>query len=142
MTNGLLLDTHVILWLDSGNVQLKPVTRALIDDCWQADGTIFVSAVSVWEIAILVDRGHIRLDLPVEAWVERFAGRSGVKIVPLDHLMAIRAYQLHPIEHRDPGDRLLIASAILLGCPLVTYDDRIRRFGRLWGPQHGLVLAD
>ena len=48
MTAGLLLDTHIILWLDSGDDQLRPSTRALIDGCWQNGGTIHLSAVSVW----------------------------------------------------------------------------------------------
>jgi PIN domain nuclease of toxin-antitoxin system len=111
MSDGLLIDTHIALWLDSGNDQLKPATRDLIDRCWRKGGSIFLSAVSAWEIAVLVDRGHIQLDLPLQ-------------------------------EHRDPGDRLLIASAIELGCPLVTYDDRIRTFGRQRGREYGFTLGE
>ena len=51
MTDRLLLDTHIALWLDSGDDALRPPTRVLIDDCWQNGGTILLSAVSVWEIA-------------------------------------------------------------------------------------------
>ncbi len=141
MTNGLLLDTHVALWLDSGNDRLRVSTRELIDTCWQNGGTIFLSAVTTWEIALLVDTGRIILDLPVEAWTERFLSRPGVEAVPLGYRAASRSYQLHHLEHRDPADRLLIATAIELACPLVTYDERIVRFGERHGPQYRFTVG-
>ncbi|WP_395712128.1 type II toxin-antitoxin system VapC family toxin [Reyranella sp.] len=137
----LLLDTHIALWLDSEDDRLGASTRRTIDNAWQDGGQIFLSAISVWEIAVLVDRGSIELDLPVEDWVERFVSRPGLEAVALDHAAAARAYRLHGLEDRDPADRLLIASAIELGCPLVTYDDRIRRFARTRGRQHRFVVA-
>ena len=135
MTDRLLLDTHIALWLDSGDDALRPPTRALIDDCWKNGGTILLSAVSVWEIALLVDTRRIELDLPIEAWITRFVERPGVEALPLGHSAASRSYRLYQLEHHDPTDRLLIASAIELACPLVTYDERILRaeFGRQYG---------
>lgn len=141
MTDGLLLDTHIALWLDSGDRSLRPPTRALIDDCWRGGGTIFLSAVSAWEIALLVDSGRIDLDLPVEAWVERFLARPGVEAAPLGCRTASGAYRWRHFEHRDPADRLLIATSIELDCPLVTYDKRIARFGGEHGRQYGFVVA-
>ena len=141
MTERLLLDTHIALWADSGDNRLTAATRALIDDCWQGGGVICLSAVTAWEIAMLVDAGRIVLDLPIEAWVARFLGRPGVEAVPLGHRAAMHSYQLHHLEQRDPADRLLIATAIDLGCPLVTYDDSIRRFGVRHGHQYGFSVS-
>jgi PIN domain nuclease of toxin-antitoxin system len=141
VSDRLLLDTHIALWLDSGDERLSVVTRALIDDCWQAGGAVCLSAVTAWEIALLVDTGRIELDLPVEAWVERFLDRPGIEAVPLGHRAACRSYRLHPLEHRDPADRLLIATAIELACPLVTYDERINQFGRRHGRQYGFRVS-
>ncbi len=107
MTDRLLLDTHIVLWLDSGDDRLRASTRGLIDGCWQSGGTIFLSTVTVWEIALLVDTGRIDLDTPFAAWIERFLDRPGIDAVPLDHKVASRSYQLHHLEHRDPADRLL-----------------------------------
>jgi PIN domain nuclease of toxin-antitoxin system len=59
VTDRLLLDTHIALWLDSGDHRLRPSTRSLIDDCWQNGGTILLSAVTAWEIALLVDTGRM-----------------------------------------------------------------------------------
>ena len=141
MSEALLLDTHIALWLDSGDTKLRAATRSAIDDCWRQGGTIHLSAVSAWEIAVLVDKGFVELDVPTDQWMVRFLGRPGVESVALDHQTAVRAYQLHHFEHRDPGDRLLIATAIGLGCPLVTYDDRIQRFSRSRGRQYGFTTA-
>ena len=141
MTERLLLDTHIVLWLDSGDDRLRKSTRVLIDDCWRNGGAIVLSAVTAWEVALLVDAGRIDLDCPVEAWIERFLGRPGVEAAPLEHRAACRSYRLHHLEHRDPADRLLIATAIELACPLVTYDERIRRFGEKHGRQYRFAVG-
>jgi PIN domain nuclease of toxin-antitoxin system len=141
MTEGLLLDTHIALWLDSGDQRLTTATRALIDDCWKNGGTIYLSAVTAWEIALLVDTGRIEMDVAVEAWIERFLDRPGIAPVPLGYRAACRAYQLDRFEHRDPADRMLIAIAIELACPLVTYDQRIENFGRRHGRRYGFAAA-
>jgi PIN domain nuclease of toxin-antitoxin system len=141
VTDSLLLDTHIALWLDSGDDHLRSSTRALIDGCWRNGGAIFLSAVTAWEIALLVDIGRIDLDVPIEVWVKRFLERPGIEPVPLSHGPASRAYQLHRLEHRDPADRLLIATAIDLACPLVTYDERIARFSRKHGRQYRFAVV-
>ena len=137
MTGAVLLDTHIALWLDSGSDKLRRPTLDLIENCWRDGGTIYLSAVSAWEIALLVDGDRISLDLPVDAWVQRFISRPGIKAAPLDVRAASRAYRIPGLEHRDPADRLLIATAIELGCPLITYDDRISRFSQ----KHGRELS-
>jgi len=136
VSDVLLLDTHIALWLESGDDRLRPSARALIDGCGRSGGTVLLSAVSAWEIALLVDTGRIDLDLPVEAWIKRFFDRPGIEAVPLHCSAASRSYQLHHLENRDPADRLLIATAIELACPLVTYDERIARFGEKHGRQY------
>jgi PIN domain nuclease of toxin-antitoxin system len=141
VTHALLLDTHIALWLDSGSADLREPTRAAIDTCWLDGGTIYLSAISAWEIALLVDSGRIELDVPIARWIERFLERPSVEAVPLSHGAACGSYQLHHLEHRDPADRLLIATAIELACPLVTYDERILHFGRRRGRQYGFATS-
>jgi len=140
VTDRLLLDTHIALWLDSGDDRLRASTRALIDGCWQNGGAILLSAITVWEIALLLDTGRIDLDVPVAAWIERFLDCPGIEAVPLGHQAASRSYQLHHLEHRDPADRLLIATAIELACPLVSYDERIIRFSKKHGRQYRFAV--
>lgn len=141
MTKDLLLDTHIALWLDSGSERLRPATRSLIDECWQHGGTIFLSAISAWEIALLSDLKRIKLDTSVDAWIERFLARPGIEAAHLKIHAAARSYQLRGFEPRDPADRLLIATAIELGCPLVTYDVHIANFAKRHGQSSGFAVA-
>ena len=142
MSGALLLDTHVVLWLETGSERLRWATRSLIDACWIEGGTIFVSALTAWEIALLADSGRIELDAPPSAWLERFLGRPGISATPLNWRGASLAYSLDFLEDRDPADRLLIATAIELACPLVTYDARIIEFGATHGRCLGFIATD
>lgn len=141
MTGSLLLDTHVVLWLDTGDPRLKAGTREAIDRLWLAGGSVLVSSVSAWEIAVLSDTGRISLDCSPEAWVERFLGRAGVSAVPLTWRASARAYRLPNFDRRDPADRLLVATAIELGCPLVTYDGPLTNYAAGHGRQTGLRIV-
>jgi len=141
LTDGILLDTHIALWLDTGDERLRASTLRLIEGCWRDGGTILISAVTTWEIARLADVGRIQLDLPAEDWIERFVDRPGIEAVPLSHRAAARAYRLPPLEHRDPADRLLIATAIELLCPLITYDARITGFSKNHGGRYGFTTG-
>jgi PIN domain nuclease of toxin-antitoxin system len=113
----------------------------LISECWHDGGTLLLSAVTAWEISLLVDSRKIELDLPVADWLARFVERPGVAAVPLVLRAGARAYRFAELEHRDPADRLLMASAIELDCPLVTYDDRIVRFAATHGEKYGLTTV-
>ena len=141
MTDNLLLDTHIALWLDSGDDRLRGKTRLLIDECWRSGGTVFFSAVTAWEIALLVDMARISLDVPVDEWIGRFLDNPGIDAVSLSIEAASGACRLHHLEHRDPADRLLIATAIELACPLVTYDERIVRFANRHGRQYRFAVG-
>ncbi len=136
-----MLDTHIALWLETGDSRLSASTRGLLDDCWRAGGTIFFSAVSAWEISLLASLGRFTLDLPADLWVTRFLERPGVASAPLMPRAAALSNQLRNLEHRDPGDRLLIATAIDLVCPLVTYDAPIINFANGSGRQYGFATA-
>ena len=122
MTDTLLLDTHVALWLDSGDDALRPPTRALIDDCWRNGGTILLSAVSFWEIAILMALNRLAQDRRL------LAVPNGFDLLPVlpDHCKALVAL---PQRHRDPFDRMLIAQARAERLALLTRDRAIIAYG-------------
>ena len=141
MTDTILLDTHIALWLGNGDERLRPSTLRAIDTCHQRGGTILVSAISAREIAQLVSVGRIELAFPPDVWFERLLDRPGIEAVPLTHRAAARAYRLHDFPHRDPADLLLVATAIELACPLITYDRRIAGFASSHGHRHGLQIG-
>lgn len=109
----------------------------MLEDHWRGGGALLVSAVSAWEIAVLADVGRITLDLRPEAWFARFLARPGLVCAPLQASAAFRAYQLPDLPHRDPADRLLIATAIEAARPLVTYDQRLLEYAERQGPSLG-----
>ncbi len=141
MSRSLLIDTHIVIWLEEKSDRLRPSTKRLIDECWRNGGTIFVSAVTAWEIANLVATGRMDLDLPVDEWIDRFLDQPDMEAVALSHRAAARSYEISEFDRRDPGDRLLIATSIDLGCPLVTYDTRITAFAEAAGQSHGFTVA-
>jgi PIN domain nuclease of toxin-antitoxin system len=120
--SGVLLDTHVIIWLAGGMViqaaAREEIRRAL------AENTAFISAISVWEIAQLVVRGRVSMQMAPGQWIDQFLTTTGCSALPLTLESAIAAALLPPI-HRDPADRFLIATAVLNDLTLVTRDMKI-----------------
>ena len=124
----LILDTNALLWMRRGDSRLGRVARREIERAWQSD-ELAVSAISFWEVGMLVDKGRIRLAGDVRAW-RRDHLEQGMVEIPLDGETAIRAVQLTDF-HADPADRLIVATA-LAGHRLVTSDRRILEWsGRL-----------
>jgi PIN domain nuclease of toxin-antitoxin system len=102
-------------------------TRRQVQAAFTAD-RVWVSAISAWEVALLVQRGRLALRLPVREWVARSEALSGLHFLPIDNAIGLRAVEL-PDLHPDPADRMIVASAELLGAVLVTRDDRLRAYG-------------
>ncbi|MEO8845074.1 MAG: type II toxin-antitoxin system VapC family toxin [Kofleriaceae bacterium] len=115
----ILLDTHVLVRYLMGDKKLGKRAVASIDKALPLD-EVFVSAISFWEVAMLVERGRIELDTTVAAF-RALALRHGVQEDAIDGEVAIAAGEL-PAPHGDPADRLLVATAILRGLTLVTAD--------------------
>lgn len=115
----ILLDTHVLVRYLMGDKKLGRRTVASIDKALP-DDEVFVSAISFWEVAMLVSRGRIELDSTVELF-RSTAIHNGAQEIAIDGAIAVRAAEL-PDVHGDPADRLLIATAIGRGLTLVTAD--------------------
>lgn len=89
---------------------------------------IYISSISTWEIALLVRKGRLELTIPVEDWIARSEALSFVQFVPLDNRIALRSNHLPGELHEDPADRIIIATALMLGAPLITKDTKIRDY--------------
>ena len=117
----ILLDTHVIIWLSTGDRRLgqqanREIAGALLED------NAAISAISLWEIGMRVQKNHVNLGLTLDAW-RRDLIDDGFIEIPVDGEIAMRAGLL-PEMHGDPADRLIVATA-LGGHRLVTADRRI-----------------
>lgn len=124
----LLLDTHIWIWIMAGgSPSLSPRARDEIDTVGRT-GTLLMSAISVWETALLEARGRVTLRLPVAEWVDALLRGPGARLLPLHPDIAIDSTRLPGAPHADPADRILMASARLTGARLVTCDTRIIRY--------------
>lgn len=123
----LLLDTHAWVWWVAGSRELPSRTRRQVQTAF-AEDRLWVSAISAWEVALLVQRGRLVLRLPTREWVARNEALSGLHFLPIDTAVAVRAVELVDLHH-DPADRMIVASAELLSAVLVTRDDRLRAYG-------------
>ena len=117
----LLLDTHVFLWAVSANRRLKPATRDYLS---QADA-VYVSAASIWEIAIKSRLSKINAD-PVA--LANAIDESGFLELPVSANPAAAVAAL-PVHHADPFDRLLLAQAFMEPLRLVTADNALSAYG-------------
>jgi len=120
----LLLDTHVWIWFMLANVELEVGGRTAINRA-AASGQLRIAAISVWEAALLASRGRVVLGQPLAQWMEEAVSASGLSIEPLLPQIAVEAYSLPDSFHRDPADRLIVATARVTSAALMTRDRQI-----------------
>ncbi len=120
---NLLLDTHVALWAITDSPKLPQRARDLIQ---APKTTVWVSAASIWEIAIKCGLG--RGDMPVSGQdAVRYFQESGYRFLPIDveHALAVESL---PAHHQDPFDRILVAQALVEPMRLMTHDPLVARY--------------
>jgi PIN domain nuclease of toxin-antitoxin system len=125
----LLLDTHVIIWHLDGNQKIGRRARAAIDAAALGRG-VLVSAITPWEIGMLVSKGRLQLQGDVMEWIRTALEKRGVLLVPLDPEIAVASTRLPFEMHPDPADRILVATARHLGATLVTADRELLELAR------------
>lgn len=130
-----LLDTHAWIWWLHGDRRLGKATQAALDDL-PAAARPAISSISLWEVATLVELGRLELPLPLEQWFERAADPRTVQVLPITPAIAAEVARLPEGFHRDPADRLIVATSRVLGYPIVTRDRAMTRarLVRRWSP--------
>jgi PIN domain nuclease of toxin-antitoxin system len=123
----IVLDTHALLWWTAGSAELSVAARSAIED-ELASGEIVVSAISAWEVAMLVERGRLVLTMDVNTWLVTVAKIDAVRMMPVDADIAIKSVNLPGEFHKDPADRMIVTTARTLAAPLVTRDQKIRAY--------------
>jgi PIN domain nuclease of toxin-antitoxin system len=121
--DGTLLNTHTWIWLFSGS---KEVSQTTIDEInkWGRQGKVFISAISVWELSMLVAKQRVILPNPINQWVENSCKQSGVSLVNLSPEIAIESSFVSGNFHGDFTDRILIATARINKLILFTRDKK------------------
>lgn len=120
----ILLDTCTFLWIAEGSPRLS---ERAADLCSDAENSVYLSAVTAWEIAVKHGLGKLRLPGPPSVFVPEARIRLGFTQLPLSEAVAVALDRL-PMHHRDPSDRLLVCQALLADLTIVTPDPKIRRY--------------
>ena len=115
-----LLDSHILIWLDSGNNRLTPPVLEMLRRAEQR----YLSAATAWELSLKQAAGKLRLRAPIGEMLEPF----GLLELPVTIRHGDRAALL-PAHHRDPFDRMLVAQAFVEDLILVTGDEELAQYG-------------
>jgi PIN domain nuclease of toxin-antitoxin system len=125
----IVLDTHIWLWwIKRDQARLKPAWTALIDSA----EPVGVSAISCFEVAWLAHHGRIELPNIEDEWFDKALDGSGITLLSITPTIARVAVQL-PEHHRDPQDRLIIATALAHKATLISVDEKFPLYAELAG---------
>lgn len=119
----ILLDSHIWVWLVSADHLLNANQKSYLKRK-EADG-LAVSVISIWELALKVESGNLKLSVPIDPWLKKAVKYPGVKLLNLGPKIARESTRLPGDFHKDPADRFLVATARHYDCELVTVDAKI-----------------
>jgi PIN domain nuclease of toxin-antitoxin system len=126
----LLLDTHCWLWLAEGTVgQLSSAALQTLEASLKVAG-LKVSVISVWEVGLLAAKGRVRLSRPVDEWMARALDYPGLEVCDVNAEIALESTRLPDLNHGDPADRFLVATARVQNLRFMTKDRVLLDYGR------------
>ena len=120
----IVLDTHAWIWFASARKKLSTSAASACEDA----KLLLVSAISVWEVAMLVSKGRIGFDRDVERWIQEALALPKVRLEPLTPGISVLSTRLPGSFHGDPADRIIAATALDHCAALVTKDVALRRY--------------
>lgn len=126
MMSPLLLDTHTWIWLVLGESLAAEDVSYLQQASQQA--RLRLSAISVWELGMLIAKGRLECHLSPQEWTSRALALPGLELLPLSPEIALKSSFLPGAFHGDPADRLIVATALHYQAELLTRDTRILNY--------------
>jgi PIN domain nuclease of toxin-antitoxin system len=121
----ILLDTHVVIWLSFDDPRLSAKARSALVEARKKSDSLAVSDITLFELAMLIDKGRIRVDAGADSFLQELESRFVV--LPINAKTAVHAMALPKSYPKDPIDRIIGATALVHGLSLITADDAIRR---------------
>jgi PIN domain nuclease of toxin-antitoxin system len=124
----IVLDTHTLVWWVNGDLTERSTAALAAIESERQSGEIVISSISSWEVAMLVARQRIALSMDLAAWLKGIEAIAGVRFLPVDNEIAVKAVELPGDFHKDPADRIVVATARKLGAAVVTADEKIHAY--------------
>jgi len=118
-----LLDTHVLLWMQDDNIALSKTARKILED---STTQLYLSIVSLWEITIKQSLGKLQLEYSLDELIDS-CNTSNITILPIDY-GTLKILKVLPFLHRDPFDRIIIATSIELDLDLISNDETTKKY--------------
>ena len=126
----IVLDTHAWIWFASKPETLSKKARKALDAAVN-DKNVLISSISVWEVALLVKNKRLKLSMDVLDWIAKSENLPFIQFIPVSNSIAVKSVNLPPPLHPDPADRIIIATALSIGAPLVTKDKKIAAYSHV-----------
>ena len=126
----IVLDTHALVWWLQGAKRFSPAAKRAVEGA-RRQGPLIVSAITLFELATLVRRGRLALEVPGEQWISALPALPQLRFEPVSAELARLAGSLNEEMPGDPADRIIAATAMSLGMKLITADERLRGVQRL-----------
>jgi PIN domain nuclease of toxin-antitoxin system len=128
--NLVLLDTHAFVWLINGDTRIKKAHAfTTLTNASKVSG-LRISVISTWEIAMLVAKKKIVLNADIHDWIDQALQAPGLICEPVTPRIAVNSTCLPGMFHGDPADRIIVATARHLQCPIVTADKKILSYSK------------
>jgi PIN domain nuclease of toxin-antitoxin system len=124
----IVLDTHALIWWVTDDKKKLSSKAAKAIKQAHANSEILISSISGWEIAMLVTQARIALSMDMATWLATVAEIKGVRFVPADNEILVKSVELPGDFHKDPADRIIVATARKFAVPVITAGEKIRAY--------------
>jgi len=126
----IVIDTHTWIWfISKPEVLSKRAIKAVAAAV--KEKSVLISSISAWEVALLVKRKRLKLSLDVTDWIAKSEKLPFIQFIAVSNHIAIKSVNLPQPLHPDPADRIIIATAMSTGAPLVTKDKKLLKYSHV-----------
>ncbi len=125
----LVLDTHIWLWMMENNPSLSLTAKKILEKTALQNGLLLPS-ICVWELTALEKSGRISLSISIRTWLDKALSTPGITLIPLNADIAFEACYLPGTFHKDPADRMIVATGRIESASIVTRDQKILDYGK------------
>jgi len=123
----IVLDTHTWIWFISKPEVLSKRAKKAVSAAVE-EKSVLISSISAWEVALLVIKKRLTLSLDVTDWIAKSEGLPFIQFIEISNSIAVKSVNLPQPLHPDPADRIIIATALSAGAPLVTKDIKLLNY--------------
>jgi len=123
----IVLDTHTWIWFISKPEVLSKRAKKAVSAAVK-EKNVLISSISAWEVALLVIKKRLTLSLDVTDWIAKSEGLPFIHFIEISNSIAVKSVNLPQPLHPDPADRIIIATALSAGVPLVTKDKKLLNY--------------